>query len=285
MELNEVILFASAVIPSVALCIYVFKKDRAEKEPLSLLLKLFLFGIISCFPVISVSEPLCNAIDGIFAKYCYVDGDTLYYTSTSALYAYNAATYFIGVALVEELGKFVFLWIGSRKSREFNSLFDGIIYSVFVSLGFATLENVLYVFEGGLGVALLRAVLSVPGHMFFGVLMGYYYSLYHITETAKEIEKVYQEQCLIQKKPPLSSKKYLFMSLFAPIMAHGAYDFCCTIGSGLMTAVFVILIVFLYVYCFGKIKKISVCDAPTNDYAKLMLINKYPELRAIFQTF
>lgn len=276
-----VILFLAAILPAVALGAYVFKKDRVEKEPLSLLLKLFLLGIVSCFPVVAVSSPLCNAIDKLFADIVYEEGNMIYYTSTSALYAYNASKYFIGVALVEELGKFAFLFFCTRRSPHFNSLFDGIIYSVFVSLGFAAFENVLYVFEGGLSVAIMRAFLSVPGHMFFGVLMGFYYSLWHVTEKAMEWEKKFKDEGAIAQGR-LSSGKYLAMALVMPILAHGAYDFCCTISSALMTVLFIALEIFLYVYCFGKINKISRVDGYTHDYAILMLLKEHPHLRERF---
>ena len=276
-----VILFLAAILPAVALGAFVFKKDRVEKEPVPLLLKLFLLGIVSCFPVIAVSSPLCDAIDRLFADIVYEEGDLIYYTSASALYAYNASKYFIGVALAEELGKFVFLYFGTRRNQNFNSLFDGIIYSVFVSLGFAAFENVLYVFEGGLSVAIMRAFLSVPGHMFFGVLMGFYYSLWHVTEKAKAWEKKFKDEGAVTRER-LSSGKYLAMAILMPILAHGAYDFCCTINSTLMTILFIVLEIFLYVYCFGKINKISRADGYTHDYAILMLLKEHPHLRDRF---
>ena len=284
MNFNSIILFAAAILPAIALGIFVFKKDRVEKEPVPLLLKLFFFGVLSCVPVILVSSPLCDFIDSLFAGSITIEGDVIYYDSTATLWTYTAAKYFIGVALVEELGKFAFLYFATKNNKNFNSLFDGIIYSVFVSLGFAALENVLYVFNGGLQVALLRAFLSVPGHMFFGVLMGYYYSLWHVTEKAKLWEKKFKDEGVIPQHRSISSKGHMTMCLLMPILAHGAYDFCCSIGSGLMTLVFIILEVFLYVHCFGKINKISKADGYTNNYAILMFIKEYPETAGYFMT-
>ena len=144
------------------------------------------------------------------------------------------------------------------------------------------LENILYVFDGGLSVALLRAVLSVPGHMFFGVFMGYYYSLWHISEKARLIEKKYSDGGYIPKAQPISSGRYLLMSLVAPVLAHGAYDFCCVLNSAVMTAIFIVFEIFLYVYCFGKIKSMSKYDGKTRDYALVMLMKKYPEQQDVF---
>ncbi len=84
---------------------------------------------------------------------------------------------FFLAAIPEEISKWLVLYWIVWKSREFDEHYDGIIYAVFVSLGFALVENIMYVVNRGMGVALIRAVLSVPGHGSFGVLMGYYFSL------------------------------------------------------------------------------------------------------------
>ena len=275
--MNDIILLIAAVLPAIILCIYVFKKDRVEKEPIPLLLKLLFFGVLSCFPVFIISDPITYIVDTIFSNVYYTDGEYIYYTSEIARLAYTAADNFICIALVEELCKFVFLFLGTRKNKNFNCLFDGIIYSVFVSLGFALFENILYVFNGGIMVALLRAVLSVPGHMFFGVFMGYYYSLWHISEKAIKMERSYVEEGLLPKTAPITSKQFLYKSLLAPILAHGAYDFCCSLDSAFMTLVFIVLEIFLYVHCFGKIKAMSKYDGNTHDYALVMLMKKYPQ--------
>ena len=104
-------------------------------------------------------------------------------------YLYVAVDMFIGVALVEEGFKWLTLVFFTKKSKEFNCLFDGMIYAIFVSLGFAALENILYVLNNGWVNAATRAILSVPGHMFFAVMMGYYYSRWNIFAKAREGEE------------------------------------------------------------------------------------------------
>lgn len=266
----DIVLILAALLPALVLCIYVFNKDRAEKEPLSLLLKLLVLGVISCFPIVAVSSPLCDIIS---IKY--------YADSGSGFYVYQFMENFVGVALVEELGKLIFLILGSAKSKYFNSLFDGVIYAVFVSLGFAAFENILYVSDGGLSVALLRAVSAVPGHMFFGVLMGYHYSMWHISRKAKKIEKQLRKEGLLPKGRSISTIGNLFKSLIIPVLAHGAYDFCCSIGSVLFTLIFIAFVIFLYRHCFKKIKTLSQQDGDTHDYALLMLVEKYPEDKSV----
>ena len=136
---NPIFLICAALLPAVVLCVYVFKKDRVEKEPIGLLVKLFVLGAIVCIPgaIIfgSILEPVAADVSAPYAEQSFYEA--LYY----------ALEAFVVVALVEEGMKFLVLYFVTRNNKNFNSLFDGIIYAVFVSLGFAALENVLYVKE------------------------------------------------------------------------------------------------------------------------------------------
>lgn len=256
------VLVAAALLPAIVLCIYVFKKDRVEKEPLGLLLRLLIYGAVSCAPAALLEKFLGGIIDPLFG---------------GSFIIHTFVTMFFGVALVEEGVKYIGLnWL-TKKNSEFNCLFDGLIYSVFVSLGFAALENVLYVTSYGIGNAVVRAVLSVPGHMFFAVLMGYYYSLAHITDKAAAIEKdLIAKGYIAQVGQPFDSARYRFKSMLLPILAHGAYNFCCSIGSTAATLGMLAIIIYLYIHCFGKIKKMSAGDGDTTDYAIGMILRKYP---------
>lgn len=261
-----------ALLPAIVLCVYVYIKDRVEKEPVSLLLKLLLFGALACFPAAGIESVLEGVINAFFSKSVMAMG----VMQGSLIYQYNFFKYFIGVALVEEAVKFLVLVLVTRKNKEFNSLFDGMIYSIFVSLGFAALENLMYVMSYGLGTAIMRAVLSVPGHMFFGVMMGYHYSMWHITDKAAQVEQSLKADGIISSyKKSFSSTKSIVMCLLIPILAHGFYDFCCVMGD----AWFVILIgfvIFMYVHCFRKIKRMSNADGLEIDYVKYLIVKKYP---------
>jgi len=115
---------------------------------------------------------------------------------------------FLKAALPEEFSKFIILYWIIWRSKDFDHHYDGIIYAVFVSLGFALVENIMYVFfsENGLTVALTRAILAVPGHGFFAVIMGYYFSIARFHEG---VEK----------------NKLLLTSLLMAVLFHGVYDF------------------------------------------------------------
>lgn len=276
--LNEILLVCAALFPAIALCIYVFKKDRVDKEPIGLLFVLLAFGALICFPAAEVETFLFQWIDSFFSKFG-VEQDGTYYLPEMVFKIYNAIKYFIGVALVEEGFKFLVLFFVTRNSKHFNSLFDGLIYAVFVSLGFAALENVFYVLENGWVNAVMRALMSVPGHMFFAVLMGYFYSLWHMCEKAKQQERALKRAGAIDpRRAEFSSAGYLASALLVPILAHGLYDYFCTIGTLLATVALYAFLIFLYIYCFGRIKKMSKGDMTDVTYSNVMILMKYPHL-------
>ncbi len=284
MDLNVILLICAALLPAIALCVYVFKKDRVEKEPLGLLLGLFFAGVLICFPAAELETVLFSVIDAIFSNFA-TEVDGTLYLSGIAYKIYNACQYFIGVALVEEGLKFAVLLLITRKSKQFNSLFDGIIYAVFVSLGFAAFENVLYVLENGWVNAAMRAVTAVPGHMCFAVLMGYYYSMWHMLEKAKQQERELKRSGVLDiNAPEFSGRSQLALSLFVPVMAHGWYDYCCTAGTILSLIALIVFIVVLYLYCFAHIKDMSRNDMPDSTYSSILVFKKYPKLYELIVT-
>ena len=280
MGLNEILLVLAALLPAVILCVYVFKKDRAEKEPVSLLLCLMGLGAAVCIPAATVENGLLGALGALFGDPTPAEGEPI--TLGFRLYAF--VENFFCVALVEEGFKFLVLVLVTRKNRHFNSLFDGIIYSVFVSLGFAALENVLYVLQFGWMNALIRGVLSVPGHMFFAVFMGWYYSLWHMADLAAGQEEGLKQAGLIPPNAvPFSGSRFLVQSLAVPVLIHGLYDYCCTIPTFTATVLLYGLMICLYVHCFRTIGKVSRADMDDVSYTNSMILLKYPFLASVFR--
>ena len=185
-------LLLAAILPVMGLCYFVYKKDN-NKEPMDLLMKLIAYGCLIAIPVIVVELALNGITD--------TDKDT-------SLISIFIKT-FIGVALAEEGFKWLAVKFKAYNSREFDEIYDIVVYSVFVSLGFAGLENVLYVFVGGFGVAILRAILSVPGHACFGVMMGYYLS-------RAKVASISNNNGLYVKN--------IVLSLLIPMLFHTMYD-------------------------------------------------------------
>lgn len=279
MDWNTFFLIIAALLPAVILCIYVFKKDRAEKEPLPLLVQLFCLGAAACLPAAYAESFVIGGIDKLFSGVTFLENG-VEMMEPGWLFLYKLFYFFIGVAVIEEGLKWIAMTLFTFRSHDYNSLFDGIIYAAMVSLGFAALENIFYVLQYGFGNAVMRAFLSVPGHMFFAVIMGYYYSWWHIREKARLWEAELMEKGLITKKKPFSVRKSRALSLLLPTVAHGIYNFCCSTDSVLYRIAFYVFIAFLYLHCFGRIRRMSRADAPSGAYARALLWRKYPEFAA-----
>lgn len=220
-----IFLFILSVLPVIILGKYVYNKDR-NKEPKKVLTKLFLFGICS----VIITLLLTNVLE-IFFPFLKLEMEDLDFT-------HKFIYIFIGVALIEELSKFIFAYT-MFKSKHFDEFFDMIVYATFVSLGFACFENILYVFEQGAFVGIIRALLSVPGHACYGVFMGYYLSIAKLN--------------IINDRKDLF-KKNLLKSLLIPTMLHGIYDFCILSGYYYLLLIFIVFIVLLYRNTLQKIK-------------------------------
>lgn len=184
-----------SVLPVVILLGYIYLKDKNEREPLGLLLKAFFSG--SLVAVIILLWSIVEDIVGFHPM----------------AFAENSAVLksFFQAAIPEEGLKFLFLYFLIWNHREFNEHFDGIVYAVFVSMGFACVENILYVYSGGFGTGVARALLAVPGHFLFAVIMGYFFSRARFT--------------------PLKRKYLLAMSFICPVLAHGLYDTLCFVSE------------------------------------------------------
>lgn len=268
-------LLAISLLPSLALMAYVYKKDRCEKEPLKLLALLFGVGVVSCIPTL-----ICElAFDSLNTKAFEIIGFSIAEEDLGKNVIYQFVDNFFCVAFVEEFFKWLFMYIVTKNNKNFDSLFDGIVYAVFVSLGFASFENIFYVLEGGLATAAIRAVTSIPGHMFFGVFMGYYYGQWHLQKVASDYEKIYAKCGLITIKPPaFRGGKYMALCMIVPILFHGFYDFCLSVDSALLNLVFFLFLIFLYIKSFSTIKKMSAADVADHKVVTGLLYNKYPEL-------
>ncbi len=153
------ILLALAVAPGLAIVLFIYEKDKLDREPLHLLVKSFFLGAISIIPA-ALLETAAE-----------------YYGIAQSMDMDTTAHYALAVGLSEELSKFVFLMWFAYPKKEFNEPFDGITYGVMIAMGFATLENVFYVMDGGLSVAIVRMFTAVPAHATFGVIMGYFVGL------------------------------------------------------------------------------------------------------------
>jgi len=218
-------LILAAVLPVAFFLYFIYRQDKLDKESPRMLWRLFTGGVL-CSVAASVLEYLyeifigtAQTVQGVFLEM------------------------FLGVGLVEEDCKLFMLRRRSWNSPEFNCRFDGIVYAVFVSLGFACIENILYVFRYGLGSAVTRALLSIPGHTVFGVFMGAFYSDAKLAQ--------------VSGRDP---RARMTLALLVPMGLHGFYDFCLTVGSKTMTEIFFLYALVLDVAAFVTVRRRSLTD-------------------------
>ena len=223
-------LLLAALVPAAFLMVQVYRLDRIEKEPAGLLLKLALFGALSGLAAGAIEGALTRVLDVTLG------GGML------RLMLEN----FLAVALVEEACKRWVVLKFAWRHPAFDYRFDAVVYCVFSALGFAALENILYVAEYGFAVAVSRALLSVPGHCFFAVYMGIYLGQAKMAERA--MQRYYIEL------PDESPGQYLRASLLVPALLHGFWDFSLSVGGGLMTALFYLFVLAFFVDAYRKLR-------------------------------
>ena len=216
-----IILILLSVLPVILLGRYIYKNDF-EKEPKGLLVGLFLMG----FGSIALTLVLTFALEIVFPFFSPENENSI---NLFELIPYI----FIGVALIEEFSKWIFSYLIGYHTKEFNHAYDAIVYSTFVALGFACIENILYVFMGGIGTAFTRAITAVPGHACFGVIMGFYLGL------AKTAERNQNKKVI---------RTNLIKSLLFPILAHGLYDYFifATATEAFFKVPFILFVIFLF---------------------------------------
>ena len=224
------ILIAAAVIPAIVLLLYVYKADKLEKEPKPLLGILILQGIISTALAV-FTERIGTRVLGWF-----LSEDT---------WPYQILFNFVVVGLSEEGFKYLLLKRRTWNSPHFNCQFDGVVYAVFVSLGFALWENIDYVVMFGFHTALIRAVTAIPGHACFGVFMGAWYGM------AKAHERRFHPDQSVQCRR---------LALICPVLLHGLYDLIATVDSTEPAVYFIVFIVIMFLAAYTMIRRLSQKD-------------------------
>ncbi|MBR3082670.1 MAG: PrsW family intramembrane metalloprotease [Clostridiales bacterium] len=236
-------LFVLALIPVIGLLLFIYFNDKKEKEPFGFLIALFFLGMAT----------VVTAIIGEFAGGAILN---VIFSEKSVLKQIIDAIFV--VAVCEEIGKFLVLWLFTWKNKNFNYSYDAIVYAVFVSLGFACLENVVYVFSNGVGTAIARMLTAVPGHACFAVFMGFFYSK--------------AKYASLTKKKSASARNIL-LAMIVPILVHGVYDAILMAGRVMEDDVTVLavllwigLVIAMFVVCF-----ILVFKSSRNDFCIITL--------------
>jgi RsiW-degrading membrane proteinase PrsW (M82 family) len=207
-------IIAAAAAPGIALLSYIYLKDRYEAEPIGIVARLFLFGLLSVFPVMIVQRGL-----------------TLWFGNDPLLFSFGTT------AAVEEAAKWCIVAAAVFHHAEFDEPYDGIVYATAVSLGFATMENLLFAFAEPYSMSslMVRALLPVSGHALFGIVMGYYFGR--------------------AKFRPHHKGRYLAYAFVLPFFYHGLFDFVLVAAETLWIWFIMPLMTFLWIRSLAKIKR------------------------------
>ncbi len=234
-------LMALAIIPGLLIIIYVYRKDKVEKEPLGLIMRIIFLGVLSCF-----AAAYLERFESQFLPQ-YPQGSLEYALTTS----------FCMAAFVEEIVKFLAMRIGSWKYQGFNYRFDGIVYGVSAAVGFAVYENINYVAMYGLQTAIVRAFTAIPLHAFCGVFMGVIYS--------------YSKRASILGNKGASAG-FTLLALLVPMLIHGTYDTFAFLGNR-GTMPLLVFVVILYIAAITTIRKMSAADYRAGFYPRARVID------------
>ncbi|MCI3920259.1 glutamic-type intramembrane protease PrsW [Paenibacillus sp. TRM 82003] len=222
---------AAAAAPGIALLSYIYLKDRYEAEPIAMVARLFLFGALAVFPAMVLQR-----------------GITLGFGSDPLLFS------FVTTAGVEELCKWLIVAIAVFRHAEFDEPYDGIVYATAASLGFATMENLLFALSEpySLSALLVRALLPVSGHALFGVVMGYYFGR--------------------AKFFPHERIKWLAFALVYPLFYHGLFDFLLLTAKTNWLGLIIPFMAYLWLRGLYKMRS-------ANHYSPLRMVRREEEFK------
>ncbi len=219
--MNMLSMVIATIAPGISLLLYFYLKDRYELEPIRLVSKMFLFGALIVYPVMSIQQAFIQEFGN----------------------GYVLLSFFISGG-IEEFFKWFLMYHLIYRHAEFDEPYDGIVYAVAISLGFATLENVIYGFllDPTFFELMLRALLPVSGHALFGVMMGYYMGR--------------------AKFEPKQAYRLMWISLIIPILWHGLYDWLLLSTRSNWVWFMIPLMTFLWIRALLKIKRSQVKSLP-----------------------
>jgi protease PrsW len=215
-------ILSAGIAPGLALLSYFYLKDEYESEPISVVLRTFMFGALLVFPIMFIQHVL----------------------HTEHIIKSGFIEAFLSSSLLEEFFKWFILFYAIYQHVELDEPFDGIVYGVAVSLGFATVENIFYLIANGIEHAMARALLPVSSHALFGVIMGFYLGKAKFTEGKKA--------------------KWVIISLLLPFILHGFYDFILISQENWL---YIILPFMIFLWWFG-LRKVKIARILTTNHKK-----------------
>ena len=221
-----------ALIPSFLLIWLIYRMDKIEKEPIGLMIKLFIAGALT-----TIAASILESI-GLYA---------IGFVLPEVDWLYNLIFYFIVVGGSEELVKYFALKKLTWNQEAFNFRFDGIVYAVAVSLGFAAAENFSYMLGMGVGVIGIRAITAVPMHCITGIFMGHYYGEARRLEDIGDLDR---------------AKNWRWLAVIVPLLLHGFYDFCASMESSFFSTLFLVYVIVIDIVSYRMVRHLAQNDIP-----------------------
>ncbi|MBS4209748.1 glutamic-type intramembrane protease PrsW [Bacillus sp. FJAT-50079] len=215
------VIVSAGIAPGLALLSYFYLKDQYDQEPIITVFKVFMFGAIMTFPIMFIQYVI--GVEGIFQS--------------------KILSSFFSAALLEEFFKCFMLFLAVYQHADFDEPYDGIVYGASMSLGFATVENILYLIANGLEFAFGRALFPVSSHALFGVIMGYYFGK----------AKFHRQD---------RRRIWMFLSFFIPFLLHGLYDYILLAEEKWLYYLFPFM---FFLWWFG-LKKVKAAHLLTKKY-------------------
>lgn len=220
--MNILISVLASIIPVLIILAVIYNMSEVKKQPLWLLAILFLGGILSWVMVRYISRFLGNDIYKSQIEINEALGNKGFFLVSFGI-----------IAIIEEMSKYIVITIMCFKNKYFKNPYDAIMYAVCISLGFAFVENIMYINNYGMGVATSRAIFSIPAHASFGIIMGYYLGVSKLCRDKGEAN---------------ASALTRYSAFFIPLIFHGFYDFLLNFNTESIYIIFLIYVIIMYAF-------------------------------------
>ena len=267
------------LIPALILCGYVLYKDRLEPEPVGLLALLFGAGVVCGAGGFFAQKYLIVWLDTFFANSMeMMENGLMVYSSNATELLHQSLCAFVGISLVQILLKWAAMFLLTHRNKNFNYIYDGVVYATVLSLGYALAECGAFAFVNGVEMLAPKLLASIPAHLFVGILMGWFYTMWRARFMANRIEKKLLKAGLAQEDRIRSSAPWLVMSFLVPMALDGLYFLTANRQGSALTTLFITTVFVLYGISFIVIDRLASSDRSCKRYLVRMIAAGHPDV-------
>lgn len=262
-----------AIIPIFLLCVYIYHEDRYEKESIPFLIMLFLAGVLCAVLSSFVKNMEQIFLNNVFSEFITFSPDGMIFVVPNARRLYSLLLAVFSYAVTDAVIIVIVLFIITFKNKNFNSLFDGIVYAVYIIMGFTLVEVVAFGYGKGWDLFALKCLTVIPMRMFTGVVMGYFYSqtkIYHLAHI--KVQRIPADHSAKIKN--FNCWKWGLLTVLVPWMIWGVYEFATLMGGPLWRYLYYFVLMVMYFYSIRKITNVSNNDALFDEITDKMVSHK-----------